>query len=28
MRELNVAKAWLYGDLRDRSADAVSSDQG
>jgi RNA polymerase sigma factor (TIGR02999 family) len=28
MRELNVAKAWLYGDLRDRSADAVPSDQG
>ena len=27
MRELNVAKAWLYGDLRDRPADAVPSDQ-
>ena len=28
MRELNVAKAWLYGDLRDRPADAAPSDQG
>ena len=28
MRELNVAKAWLYGDLRDRPVDAVPSDQG
>jgi RNA polymerase sigma-70 factor (ECF subfamily) len=28
MRELHVAKAWLYGDLRDRPADAVPSDQG
>ena len=28
MRELNVAKAWLYGDLRDRPKDAVPSDQG
>jgi RNA polymerase sigma-70 factor (ECF subfamily) len=27
-RELNVAKAWLYGDLRERPADAVPSDQG
>jgi RNA polymerase sigma-70 factor, ECF subfamily len=27
MRELNVAKAWLYGDLKDRSADEVPSDQ-
>ena len=28
MRELNVAKAWLYGDLRDHHADGVPSDQG
>jgi RNA polymerase sigma factor (TIGR02999 family) len=28
MRELNVAKAWLYGDLKDRSSDDVSSDKG
>jgi RNA polymerase sigma-70 factor (ECF subfamily) len=28
MRELNVAKAWLYGDLKDRCADAVPTDQG
>jgi RNA polymerase sigma-70 factor (ECF subfamily) len=28
IRELNVAKAWLYGDLRNRPADAVPSDQG
>jgi RNA polymerase sigma-70 factor, ECF subfamily len=28
MRELNVAKAWLYGDLKDRRADAVPTDQG
>jgi RNA polymerase sigma-70 factor, ECF subfamily len=28
MRELNVAKAWLYGDLKDRRADGVPSDQG
>ena len=28
MRELNVAKAWLYGDLKDRRADAVPADQG
>lgn len=27
MRELNVAKAWLYGDLKDRPADGVPSDQ-
>lgn len=27
MRELNVAKAWLYGDLKDRRADGVPSDQ-
>jgi len=25
MRELKVAKAWLYGDLKDRCADAVPS---
>ena len=25
MRELNVAKAWLYGDLKDRSADAAKT---
>jgi RNA polymerase sigma factor (TIGR02999 family) len=28
MRELNVAKAWLYGALKDRRADDVPSDQG
>jgi RNA polymerase sigma-70 factor, ECF subfamily len=28
MRELNVAKAWLYADLKDRRADGVPSDQG
>lgn len=28
MRELNVAKAWLYGNLKDRPADGVPSDQG
>jgi RNA polymerase sigma factor (TIGR02999 family) len=28
MRELNVAKAWLYGDLKDRRVDAVRTDQG
>lgn len=27
MRELNVAKAWLYGDLRDRRADGVPKDE-
>jgi RNA polymerase sigma factor (TIGR02999 family) len=27
MRELNVAKAWLYGDLKDRRADAVPKDK-
>lgn len=27
MRELNVAKAWLYGDLKDRPADGFPSDQ-
>jgi RNA polymerase sigma-70 factor (ECF subfamily) len=27
MRELNVGKAWLYGDLKDRRADAVPSDK-
>jgi RNA polymerase sigma-70 factor, ECF subfamily len=27
MRELNVAKAWLYGDLKDRRADGVPSNQ-
>ena len=27
MRELNVAKAWLYGDLKDRPADGIPSDQ-
>jgi RNA polymerase sigma-70 factor, ECF subfamily len=27
MRELNVAKAWLYGDLRDRRADGVPEDK-
>jgi RNA polymerase sigma factor (TIGR02999 family) len=27
LRELNVAKAWLYGDLKDRRADGVPSDQ-
>jgi RNA polymerase sigma-70 factor (ECF subfamily) len=27
MRELNVAKAWLYGDLKDRRADAVPTDK-
>jgi RNA polymerase sigma-70 factor (ECF subfamily) len=27
MRELNVAKAWLYGDLKDRQADAGPTDQ-
>jgi RNA polymerase sigma-70 factor, ECF subfamily len=26
MRELNVAKAWLYGDLKDHRADGVPSD--
>jgi RNA polymerase sigma factor (TIGR02999 family) len=28
MRELNVAKAWLYGDLKDRRVYAVPTDQG
>ena len=28
MRELNVAKAWLYGDLKDRPADGVPPDRG
>lgn len=28
MRELNVAKAWLYGDLKDRPADGAPSDRG
>jgi RNA polymerase sigma factor (sigma-70 family) len=28
MRELNVAKAWLYGDLKDRRADDDPSNQG
>jgi RNA polymerase sigma factor (TIGR02999 family) len=28
MRELNVAKAWLYGDLKDRPVDGVPLDQG
>ena len=28
MRELNVAKAWLYGDLKDHRVDAVPTDQG
>lgn len=28
MRELKVAKAWLYGDLKDRHANGVTSDQG
>jgi len=28
MRELKVAKAWLYGDLRDHHADEGPSDQG
>jgi len=27
MRELNVAKAWLYGELKDHRADGVPSDQ-
>ncbi len=27
MRELNVAKAWLYGDLKDHRAEGVPSDQ-
>jgi RNA polymerase sigma factor (TIGR02999 family) len=27
MRELKVAKAWLYGDLKDRHADAVPPDK-
>lgn len=27
MRELNVAKAWLYGDLKDSPADGIPSDQ-
>jgi RNA polymerase sigma factor (TIGR02999 family) len=27
MRELKVAKAWLYGDLKDRCADAVATDK-
>jgi RNA polymerase sigma-70 factor (ECF subfamily) len=27
LRELNVAKAWLYGDLRDRQADGVPEDK-
>jgi RNA polymerase sigma-70 factor, ECF subfamily len=27
MRELKVAKAWLYGDLKDRRADAVPKDK-
>ena len=28
MRELNVSKAWLYWDLKDRSAVGVPPDQG
>jgi RNA polymerase sigma-70 factor (ECF subfamily) len=28
MRELNVAKAWLYGNLKDRRADGVPHDPG
>jgi len=28
MRELNVAKAWLHGDLKDRRGDGIPSDQG
>jgi RNA polymerase sigma-70 factor (ECF subfamily) len=28
MRELNVAKAWLYGNLKDRPADEVPHDPG
>ena len=27
MREFNVAKAWLYGDLKDRCADAIPTDK-
>jgi RNA polymerase sigma-70 factor, ECF subfamily len=27
MRELNVAKAWLYGDLKDRRVDAAPTDK-
>jgi RNA polymerase sigma-70 factor, ECF subfamily len=27
LRELNVAKAWLYGDLKDHGADGVPPDQ-
>jgi RNA polymerase sigma-70 factor, ECF subfamily len=27
MRELNVAKAWLYGDLKERDADAGTTDK-
>ena len=27
MRELNVAKAWLYGDMKDRCEDAVPKDK-
>lgn len=27
MRELNVAKAWLYGDLKDRPVDGASPEQ-
>ena len=27
LRELNVAKAWLYGDLRDRRTDGVPKDE-
>jgi RNA polymerase sigma factor (sigma-70 family) len=28
MRELNVAKAWLYGDLKERSAEAEPRKKG
>ena len=28
MRELNVAKAWLYGNLKDRRADGATHDPG
>ena len=28
MRELNVAKAWLYGDLKERSAEAEPRTRG
>ena len=27
MRELNVAKAWLYGDLKERRVDAIPTDK-